>query len=83
MTHDEGISEPDPATALSTALEFPCSACGQLMAVRYLVPGETAVCKACGAKTIVPDDARLIEYTPPLTPRDKKPAATPDVVNPP
>jgi tetratricopeptide (TPR) repeat protein len=45
------------------------------------VPGETAVCKACGAKTVVPDDARLIEYTPPLTPRDKEPTTPPDAAN--
>jgi hypothetical protein len=37
------------------------------MAVRYLVPGERAVCKACGAKTVVPEDARLVEYVPPAS----------------
>jgi tetratricopeptide repeat protein len=81
MSEDPRTHEPDPS-AVSTALEFPCSACGRLMAVRYLVPGERAACKACGAKTIVPDSARLIEYIPPFPP-EKKPAATPDVMNPP
>lgn len=45
------------------------------MAVRYLVPGERASCKACGAKTAVPDDARLVEYA---APRSRVPEAVPE-----
>ena len=51
------------------ALTFPCSACGQPVSVRYLKPGERAKCRSCGAETVVPSDARVVEYVaPPVSP---------------
>lgn len=76
MSEGARPSDGGPATGLSTALEFPCSGCGQVMAVRYLVPGERAKCKACGAKTVVPDDAGLVEYVPPPPKHETLPAGS-------
>jgi len=37
--------------------EFPCSACGKAIQVRFLAAGEPAVCKSCHAVTPVPAEA--------------------------
>lgn len=42
-------------------LEFPCETCRQTIRTRHLRIGEQAQCKACGALTTVPANARLGE----------------------
>jgi len=37
------------------AIEFICHSCNQKITVKFLKPGETASCKNCGAKNIIPE----------------------------
>ena len=46
---------------------FPCDSCGAEIAVRFLKPGEQALCRACEATVVVPEDATH-EELPPLEP---------------
>ena len=43
------------------ALRFSCTECGHEIAVKFLKPGECALCRACGAKVPVPSDAGRVD----------------------
>jgi uncharacterized protein len=47
-------------------LEYQCSSCGQKLYTAFLKPGETALCRKCGALVVVPMDATETEHKPDL-----------------
>ncbi len=42
-------------------ISFPCTNCNSIIEVRYLFPGEQAICKKCNAKNIVPIPERSVD----------------------
>jgi uncharacterized protein len=69
------------------ALEYQCSSCGQKLYTAFLGPGETAICRYCGASVVVPIDAIETEHKPDLdsllahqqdSPQNEFPAIGPD-----
>lgn len=42
------------------AIEVSCPSCGHRMLLKYVRPGETAVCRQCGAAVVVPVDAKRV-----------------------
>ena len=42
-------------------LKFSCTECGAEIGVRFLQPGELALCKSCGSHQMVPSDAAVVD----------------------
>lgn len=49
------------------SLSFQCSNCQSEVAVRFLKPGEKALCRECGERVTIPNDAAQIDVMPRLS----------------
>lgn len=60
------------------AHKFKCGGCGRDVVVKWLAPGDTARCRACGAEMPVPAGAEQVpDDTPPGPSPEARPAPSP------